>query len=631
MLLGFTRFFHSRRPRKSIRRATPRRFGRGAQLESRMLLSTTAITSAFTPAQIRHAYGLDTLTFTNSHGQSFPLDGRGQTVAIVAAYRDMTITSDLKAFDSWLGLPDASLQIATPQGPMMPDPTGAWSFETALDVEWTHAIAPGASIMLVEAASGSITNLMGAVNYARQQAGVVAVSMSWGTSEFAGETGFDSIFTTPAGHVGGSSGVPGSPNLPGGVTFVAASGDNGSKSGATWPAVSPNVVGVGGTSLTTTDSQGTYGSESGWSNSGGGVSWYEQAPGYQKSVQNSGYRTSPDVALNANPSPGMFVVSGGRWYTMGGTSVAAPMMAGMVALVDQARALNGQGSLDGATQTLPGLYQAAATAYGQNFNDVTTGNNGYQAGTGYDLVTGLGSPRPAGLVQTLAGPSSGQTTTGGAIQKTPAPSHPTSQPRPVPVATVSFIISGADGQPIIVTVPASALTNLVLTSSMPSARHTAFPTTNSSTSPADANQPVVQPQQATAAPTSLLSEVLKQFNADLNVHAPSAVPLPAAPEGSDKGPEQTPAVQPDGTSGVAPTPGAHRALPIEKTETTSWSDAGTAAILARRLDVTSDNETSNAGASAVEPVSPLAAVLLIFGGYEMAPELAGETESRPKL
>src|SRR5260370_18332217 len=101
-----------------------------------------------------------------------------------------------------------------------------WSLETALDVEWAHAVAPKANILLVESASASLSDLVGAVDFARNQTGVVAVSMSWGGSEFANEASFDKYFTTPAGHLGGSSGLPGASNLPAAVTFGAASVDN---------------------------------------------------------------------------------------------------------------------------------------------------------------------------------------------------------------------------------------------------------------------------------------------------------------------------------------------------------------------------------------------------------------------
>src|SRR5207302_1140307 len=121
--------------------------------------------------------------------------------------------------------------------------------------------APKASILLVEAASATLGSLLTAVDTARKTVGVTAVSMSWGGGEFWSESYYDGYFTTPAGHNG--------------VTFVASSGDSGSWYGPEWPASSPNVLSVGGTTLGLKDSSGTYGGETGWSGSGGGVSSYE--------------------------------------------------------------------------------------------------------------------------------------------------------------------------------------------------------------------------------------------------------------------------------------------------------------------------------------------------------------------
>ena len=144
------------------------------------------------------------------------------------------------------------------------------------------------------------------------------------------------------------------------MTFVASTGDNGAPGG--YPALSPNVVGVGGTRLNI-DAGGNYISESGWSGSGGGTSTYEKEPAYQKSVQNSGQRTNPDVSMDADPASGVPVYdtydygSTGPWGTVGGTSLSAPMFGGVMAVVDQGRIISGQTTLDGSTQTLPAIYK----------------------------------------------------------------------------------------------------------------------------------------------------------------------------------------------------------------------------------------------------------------------------------
>ena len=271
-----------------------------------------------------------------------------------------------------------------------PTASSSWAPEIALDVEWAHAIAPGASILLVEANSASMNDLITAVSTASNATGVVVVSMSWGGSEFSGEVNYDSYFTTPAGH---------NP-----VTFVASSGDSGAP--ASYPAASPNVLSVGGTSLTLNG--GTYGSETAWSGSGGGLSSVEVQPAFQKGVvtQSSTFRATPDVSYDANPNTGVPVydtTGSGGWAQYGGTSIAAPQWAALVALADQSRAANGLAPLNGPAQTLPMLYSMPAA----DFHDITAGSSSgspkLSAGPGYDLVTGRGTPIANLLIPALAG------------------------------------------------------------------------------------------------------------------------------------------------------------------------------------------------------------------------------------
>ncbi|HEY5312937.1 MAG TPA: S8 family serine peptidase, partial [Pirellulales bacterium] len=195
-----------------------------------------------TPAQIRQAYAVNQITLD---GGAIQGDGTGQTIAIVDAYDDPTISADLNNFDQTFGLaaPPSFKKVDQDGGTNYPSvdtldaPGDTWEVEEALDVEWAHALAPGANILLVEAsvtASGpDLDDLMAAAEYAASVPGVSVVSMSWGTSEFSSEAQFDSDFVTPAGHSG--------------VTFVASTGDQGAP--GEYPAYSPNVLAVGGTSL----------------------------------------------------------------------------------------------------------------------------------------------------------------------------------------------------------------------------------------------------------------------------------------------------------------------------------------------------------------------------------------------
>lgn len=323
-------------------------------------LTTSSSVSVYTPAQIRAAYGFTGLSET----------GAGQTIAVVDAYGDSTLSADLHTFDQQFGLADPKLSVVNETGgTKLPGNNSGWDMEISLDVEWAHAIAPGANILLVEANTSSLSDLLSAVNTARNATGVSVVSMSWGASDFAGEATYNSYFTTPAGH------TP--------VTFVASSGDSGA--GASWPAIANNVLAVGGTTLKLTASGG-YSSEAAWSGSGGGYSSNEPEESYLKSVQTTGKQSDPDVAYDADPNTGFYVRDGGNWYDVGGTSAGAPQWSALIALANQGRAASGKAALSNADQSIFSLASG-------DFHDITTGGNGaYKATVGYDVVTGRGTP-----------------------------------------------------------------------------------------------------------------------------------------------------------------------------------------------------------------------------------------------
>ena len=238
-------------------------------LESRRLLSASTFaasptfvfaagggnTRAFSPSQIRATYGLSDISFGSISGS-----GAGQTIGIVDAFNDPDITSDVASFNSIYSLQQFNVAggptfvVENQKGQTSPLPgnatAGDWDVEESLDVEWAHTIAPLANIILFEANSSS-NDLYTAVAAATSTPGVSVVSMSWGGGEsggFGGDTSLDLNFVTPAGHEG--------------ITFVASTGDNAEP--GDYPAYSPNVVAVGGTSLTI-NSDGTYGGETGLS------------------------------------------------------------------------------------------------------------------------------------------------------------------------------------------------------------------------------------------------------------------------------------------------------------------------------------------------------------------------------
>ena len=252
-----------------------------------------------------------------------------------------------------------------------------------------------ANILLVEANSANTNDLFAGVTYAASQPGVVAVTMSFGANEFAGENTLDHTFTTPAGHTG--------------VTFLASTGDVGAV--MEYPAASPNVVAVGGTTLHVDANGNRIGTgETGWSGTGGGISARETQPAYQNGVvtQSASARANPDVSYGADPATGFAVYdsfgTSTPWEVIGGTSASAPQWAALIAITDEGRILAGKTPLDGPTQTLPMLYSMPASS----FNDIISGstNSGskhFNAGPGYDLVTGRGTPVVTQVVSNLIG------------------------------------------------------------------------------------------------------------------------------------------------------------------------------------------------------------------------------------
>jgi hypothetical protein len=339
------------------------------------------------PAQIRHAYGFDQISFG-----SVAANGKGQTIAIVDAGDDPTVAVDLAVFDKTFGLPAPHFTKVDQNGGTHYPPTDtSWALETSLDVQWAHAIAPAANILLVESNTAQFNDMLTAVAYAARQPGVSVISMSWGLWEtqvgaFIDLSTIDSYLTTPVHHQG--------------ITFVASSGDNGAAEAPEWPAASPNALAVGGTTLLPSDAQGTYSQETGWYGSGGGIATFEGEPAYEKGVQSLGKRTNPGVAYDADPNTGVAVYDSTPyqgstgWFEVGGTSAGAPQWSALLAIANQGRSLAGKGSLANAQATV-------YTLSSLDFHDITVGTNGYPADTGYDLVTGIGTPVANNLIYDL--------------------------------------------------------------------------------------------------------------------------------------------------------------------------------------------------------------------------------------
>ena len=318
-----------------------------------------------TPAQVRSFYGL-------------PATGGSNVIAIVIAYHYANALNDFNVFCTQFGLPKETsanvlastntvLQVVYANGSQPPANNG-WNQEAALDIEWSHSLAPNAKIVLIETKSNSYVDLLAGVDKALTIPGVKQVSMSWGGGEFSGETSLDYHFPQNAG-----------------VMFMASSGDSGGV--VSFPSVSPNVVAVGGTRINTT-ATGVFVSETGWNGSGGGTSLYFAKPSYQNGVPNTpgNKRGVPDISAIADPYTGVSVyctagLSG--WVVFGGTSVACPCMAGMLNLAGN--------RYNSSVGLLGGIYYAIGTTY---LRDITSGTAGsFSCLPGWDFVTGAGSAR----------------------------------------------------------------------------------------------------------------------------------------------------------------------------------------------------------------------------------------------
>lgn len=324
-----------------------------------------SLPAGLSPAQLRSAYGVP---------QSI-----GGRVAVIVAYDDPSAKTDLDQYSQTFALPVLPNCGRTVQtgcfakydqrgGTFYPQRNRGWAFEASLDVQTVHAMCPTCRIDLIEAGSASIANLTAAVDR-----GVIlgsqVVSMSWGAGEFSSETAYDTHFAAP------------------GVSFVAASGDAGY--GASWPAASAHIIAAGGTTLSL-DAAGNRTAETAWNGTGSGCSAYEAKPVWQTDTGCT-RRTIGDVAAVADPATGAAVFSsyspyGSGWFQVGGTSLATPLIASLVAVAGPSNQ----------SSVLTKLYSSAGSP---NIFDVTSGSNGTctpsylcSAGSGYDGPTGLGAP-----------------------------------------------------------------------------------------------------------------------------------------------------------------------------------------------------------------------------------------------
>lgn len=389
----------------------------------------------YTPAQIRAAYNMPALPAPGAaltQAQAAAL-GAGQTIYVIDAFHDPYIAQELAAFNTRFGLPACSVTVLGPTRALplagastvgcellvaastaaggisatAPAYDYGWATEIALDVQWAHATAPLARLVLIEAQDSSLASLVGAIKLANNM-GPGVVSMSFGGKEGNWTDLLDSLFASDS------------------MTYLAATGDNGPQ--VDWPAVAPRVLAVGGTTLRFSGAGERI--ETSWSSTGGGFSAYTPTPGYQSAavpgVGGKAFRGVADVAMNADPATGQYVarIEPGAtqpvWISAAGTSLATAQWAGVMAVANAQRALGGKPPL-GAPHAL--LYESIASRpgdYFSAFSDVTAGSNGAcshcGAAAGYDTLTGLGTPKVEGLIALLS-----QFTALPSVQSSPAP------------------------------------------------------------------------------------------------------------------------------------------------------------------------------------------------------------------
>ena len=352
---------------------------KGINLNFQEMPLQNQVCNYLTPQNLKTAYNFLSLYNLN-------IDGNGQSIAIVVAHGDPNLQQDVNAFDSYYGLNaltnGTNLIIEEPFGNASYYPIN-WTYETALDVEMSHSLAPDAKIYLIIAPNDSW--LFQTVNYTVNNIPTNTISLSWGSSELdysqQSINYLNSIFKSAQSK---------------GINIFVASGDTGaynsySTPNVNFPASSPNVIAVGGTTLSVY-SNGDYKSEVGWNGSGGGQSQFFGRPIFQPDI--SSYRMVPDVAFDAGTPVCVYANSG--WTALYGTSLAAPSWAAIDSLINQN--INGdEGYLDSH------LYRLFDNVGSIVFNNITSGcNNLYCADGKYNEVTGLGSPKVYSLVEALS-------------------------------------------------------------------------------------------------------------------------------------------------------------------------------------------------------------------------------------
>ena len=328
----------------------------------------------FTPAQIKKAYSINTIVPLNS--------ARKSIITIISAYSCPNLLNDVTKFGNYFGLPSCNLKIYN----FSKSTSQIWNTETTLDVQWAYAVNPYAEIRVILAATSTFSDIFSAISFANNkknfnpQVDTDIMSMSFGINDTGGLSTLNNYFSNTK------------------TIYIASSGDSKKTS---FPSSSTNVLSIGGTSLYL-NNDNTRQNETVWNSAGCGYSLSFPKPSYQPTISNNNLRITPDISCVADPKTPCYAIINGKLYSVGGTSLSAPIYAGMLSLITQNR-LNNNQTLFTSVQNQSNTIQSLLYNNQNQFFDVISGTiSTYPAQQGFDIASGLGVFNLNNIVNSLS-------------------------------------------------------------------------------------------------------------------------------------------------------------------------------------------------------------------------------------
>ena len=328
----------------------------------------------FTPAQIKKAYSINTIVPLNS--------ARKSIITIISAYSCPNLLNDVTKFGNYFGLPSCNLKIYN----FSKSTSQIWNTETTLDVQWAYAVNPYAEIRVILAATSTFSDIFSAISIANNkknfnpQVDTDIMSMSFGINDTGGLSTLNNYFSNTK------------------TIYIASSGDSKKTS---FPSSSTNVLSIGGTSLYL-NNDNTRQNETVWNSAGCGYSLSFPKPSYQPTISNNNLRITPDISCVADPKTPCYAIINGKLYSVGGTSLSAPIYAGMLSLITQNR-LNNNQTLFTSVQNQSNTIQSLLYNNQNQFFDVISGTiSTYPAQQGFDIASGLGVFNLNNIVNSLS-------------------------------------------------------------------------------------------------------------------------------------------------------------------------------------------------------------------------------------